>query len=111
MPIIPKLKKEQPAEQVIEDYAELPAEISTAKHTIVSIEKIERFSDTDKILQKVRKGQIVFAMIRDMKNNNLDELKHAISKIRSSCAAMNGNVVGVGEDLIIITPPSAIVQK
>ena len=110
MPIIPKFKKEA-EEEVIEEYAELPATVSEARKMQVFIEKMERFSDTDSVIKRIREGNVVVAMIKDMKENNIDELKHSISKIRTVCAAINGNVVGVGEDILIIMPPNVSIKK
>lgn len=111
MPIIPKFKKEPVQEEVIEEYAELPVEVSDKKKMNVVIQKMERFSDTDFVLKTIKEGNVVIAMIKDMKENNIDELKHSISKIKTACANINGNVMGLGEDILIIMPANVSIKK
>lgn len=77
----------------------------------IRIEKIEDFSDSDKILKSIREGAIVFAKIKSLKEKDLSELKRAIDKMRKTCVAINGDIAGIDEDWIILTPSFAHVAR
>ena len=95
----------------IEDYTEISEEPSSVRKTKIRIEKLRRFTDTDTIIRAVREGHIVFAMINELKNENQDELKHAISKIKTCCVTVDGNIVGVGDQWIIVSPKGVAIER
>jgi len=99
-------KRQEDEEVNIDDYTEIPLEISQQKAKIF-IERLDRFADSDKVVKKVRDGDIVFVMIKKLKEENMDELKHAISKIKTVCATIDGDLVGVGDEWLIVAPKSA----
>jgi SepF-like predicted cell division protein (DUF552 family) len=82
-----------------------------AKHVPIVIDKIENFTCADRIIRHVREGKIVFARIRDLKNVNMDELKRSISKIKNVTTALDGDIVGVGDEWLIIAPSVAKVSR
>ena len=41
----------------------------------------------------------------------MEELKRAVEKLRKTCLAINGDIAGMGEDWLIMTPPSAKVHR
>lgn len=104
-----KKKEEEapPAEQL----TELPVQEEEAPFTRVMIDRIDSLSDCDRIVKKVRSGNIVIARMKDLKEQNVDELKHAISKIRTSCSMFNGDIAGVGDEWLIVTPSTAKIQR
>jgi len=102
-------RKEEQAEP--EEMTELPAEQEASDHTKVMIEKIDMVGDADRIVRKVRSGNIVIANIKHLKEQNMDELKQAISKIRSSAAMFNGDIAGVGDEWLIVTPSTARIHR
>jgi len=112
MSIFSKLfKKRAEEEPQTNELAELPAPEETATYTNVMIDKIEMLADADRIIKKVRSGNIVIARIKELKEQNLDELKHAISKIRTSASVFNGDIAGVGDEWLIVTPSTAKIQR
>ena len=114
MSIFDKIFKKQPGEEnagSAAEMTEIPAQPETTQQTSVMIDKIDMLSDSDRIIRKVRSGNIVIARIKDLKEHNLDELKHSISKIRTSVAMFNGDIAGVGDEWLIITPSSAKIQR
>lgn len=114
MSIFSKLfKKREEGEQTehSEELTELPAPEEPVSKAQVVVEKIEMLSDADRIIRKVRSGNIVIARIKELKEQNLDELKHAISKIRTSTAVWNGDIAGVGDEWIIVTPSTAKIKR
>ena len=77
----------------------------------IKVDKIEDFIDTDKVQKAVRAGAIVLVKIKTIRERDLTELKRAIDKLRKTVVAMNGNIVGIDEDYILLTPPGATILK
>lgn len=77
----------------------------------VSVESLKDFSDTDRIQGMVRDGRIVFLRIRDLRQKDLTELKRAVDKLKKTCVAMDGDIVGVDEDFLVLTPNFAKVWR
>lgn len=77
----------------------------------IRIEKIEEFDDSNRIQKTLRDGAIVFVKIKPLKDKDLSELKRAIDKLRKTCIALNGDIVGIDEDWIILTPSFAHVAR
>lgn len=114
MSIFNKLFKKREGEEAVqqqEELAELPAEGEAPAKATVMIDKIEMLSDADRIIKKVRSGNIVVARIKELKENNMDELKHSISKIRTSVSMWNGDIAGVGDEWLIVTPSTAKIAR
>ncbi len=111
MSIFNKLFKKKQEETQPEELTELPVQEEEAPYTRVMIDKLDSLSDCDRIVRKVRSGNIVIARMKDLKEQNIDELKHAISKIRTSCSMFNGDIAGVGDEWLIVTPSTAKIQR
>jgi SepF-like predicted cell division protein (DUF552 family) len=115
MSIFSKLFKKQEENtagtESAEELTELPVSEEPVSQVQVVVEKISMLSDADRIIKKVRSGNIVIASIKELHEQNLDELKHAISKIRTSASVWNGDIAGVGSEWIIVTPSSARIRR
>lgn len=111
MSIFSWLFKKKQEEQAPEELTELPVHEEESVQTTVMIEKLESLVDSDRIIKKVRSGNIVIARIKELREQNLDELKHAISKIRTSCSVFNGDIAGVGDEWLIVTPSTAKIHR
>ncbi len=77
----------------------------------VRIETLKDYADVDRILQFLREGQIIFLRIKELREKDLTELKRAVEKIKRTCAAIEGDIVGVDEDFIIVTPKFAKIYR
>ena len=108
-PLFGKDEEDNP-EPSDEQYAELP-EDSAVMRMKVMVEKLDGLPSVDKIMRKVREGNIVIASIRDLKEANTEELKHCISRMKTACMNINGDIAGAGEEWIIITPSSAGIYR
>ena len=106
-------KKEEPQnEPQIEEFTELPLDLEQKQeHMKIIIEKLEDFTDTDRIIRKVRSGAIVIVAIKGIKERSMEELKHAISKFKTSVSVFNGDIVGVGDEFVILTPSTARIHR
>ncbi len=111
MSIFNKLFKKKEEDVKPEELTELPMQEEEAPFTKIMIEKLDSLSDCDRIIKKVRSGNIVIARMKDLKEQNIDELKHAISKIRTSCSMFNGDIAGVGDEWLIVTPSTTKIQR
>ncbi|MFH0829757.1 MAG: cell division protein SepF [Candidatus Aenigmatarchaeota archaeon] len=77
----------------------------------IKVDKIEDFSDSDRIQKHIRDGSIVIVKIKALKEKDLSELKRAIDKLRKTCVATNGDIAGIDEDWIILTPSFAHIAR
>lgn len=96
------------------EYVELDTEKMDAEgsgHALIRIEAMEDFADSEKVQRLVREGHIVFAKITGLKNKDMSELKRAVEKIKKTCMAVGGDIAGVDEDWVIITPSYAKVHR
>ena len=103
-------KEEEKIVASIEEYAELPEDESTNKMKVM-VETLDGIGSVDKIMKKVREGSIVIASMRKMKENDATELKHCISRMKTACANIEGDIAGAGEEWIIITPTDAGIHR
>jgi len=96
-----------------EEYLELQMEEETERKGKIKIvvENLSSFGDSDKIQERIREGKIVFVKIRELKEKDLGELKRAVSRISKTCAAVGGDIAGVGEEWIIATPGFAMIER
>jgi SepF-like predicted cell division protein (DUF552 family) len=77
----------------------------------VKIDVLERYSDTERVQGLLRQGSVIFLKIRELREKDINELKRAVERLRKTCSAMNGDIVGVDEDYLIITPSFARVFR
>jgi len=93
-----------------EDMVEVSPEMEEGKVN-VKIENLRNYSDTDRVQQLMREGNVVFLKIKELRGKDINELKRAVDKLRKTCTAMNGDIVGVDEDFLIITPKSVTIYR
>ncbi len=95
-----------------EDYVEVGVSESNLPGRIgISIERLEEFADSERILKAVREGSLVFLKIKSLKEKDIGELKRAVEKLKRTVLAQNGEIVGVEQDWLILAPEHAKVQK
>lgn len=107
-------REEAPEAEVGEEFVEvnlMDAEERKVGKLDIKIEKLINFSDTDKILRSLREGSIVFVKIKELKDKDMSELKRAIEKLKRAVSANNGDIAGVEQDWLILTPEFAAVHR
>ena len=77
----------------------------------IKIETLDDFSDTDRILRQIREGHIIFLKIKGLKDKDMGELKRAVDKIKRGVLANNGDIAGVEQNWLILTPHYAVVHR
>jgi hypothetical protein len=99
-------KKEKTSEEFLE-LEELPEEMKIN----VRVETLNSFSDSEKIQQFLREGNVIFLRIRDLREKDITELKRVVDRLRKTCMAVNGDIVGVDEDYLILAPSFARIYR
>ncbi|MBS3055167.1 MAG: cell division protein SepF [Candidatus Aenigmarchaeota archaeon] len=99
--------KEEAREEFLE-VGDVPAE---GREVNVKIESLKDYSDTDRVLQLLREGYVIFLKIRELREKDMATLKKAVEKLKKTISAMNGDVVGVDEDFLIIAPKFASIYR
>tara|TARA_Y100000310_G_C20035439_1_gene513676 strand:+ start:103 stop:498 length:396 start_codon:yes stop_codon:yes gene_type:complete len=73
---------------------------------------MEEFEDIKEILDILREGStIALINIKPLKEKDLMELKRAISKLRKTCDAIEGDIAGFGEDYVVAAPYFAKIHR
>jgi SepF-like predicted cell division protein (DUF552 family) len=109
--VLKKLLREEEKKEE-EEFVELDSSAFKEKKEIeVRIETLNDFADTDRIQELLREGNVIFLRIKKIRERDIAELKRSIDKLRKTCVAMNGDIVGVDEDFLIITPNFARIYR
>src|SRR3989344_556604 len=95
----------------MDDYVEMQAEPEADKSVNVMIDRLENYAAVDRVIKKVREGNIVIVKIKDLKDMDLDELKQAVSKLRTVTSSIKGDIVGVSDEWLLITPPTVRIER
>lgn len=73
---------------------------------------LKSFEDVTPILNSLREGYTIAIIdIKQLRAKDIIELKRAISKIKKTADALEGNIAGFGENMIIVTPQFADIYK
>src|SRR3989338_8109166 len=73
---------------------------------------MEEFEDIKEILDVIREGStIALINIKPLKDKDIVELKRAISKLRKTCEAIEGDIAGFGEDYVVAAPYFARIHR
>ncbi len=98
-----------------DQYVELELPVADANITkgkiLIQVEKLNDYMDSDRIQKKVRDGSILLVRIKELKDKDIGELKRAIARIRKTCIAINGDIAGVSDEWIVVTPSFAKVHR
>jgi SepF-like predicted cell division protein (DUF552 family) len=73
---------------------------------------LKSFEDVTPILNALREGYTIAIIdIKPLKQKDVIELKRAISKVKKTADALEGNIAGFGESIIMVTPQFADIFK
>lgn len=106
-----RLKKDDSISDDV-DYIEVDNADSTSdgKH-LIKIRTLTDFADSELIQQDIRQNNIIFIKIKPLKDKDMTELKRAVDRLRKTCIAVNGDIAGVDEDFLVITPESVKIHR
>lgn len=112
-----KEKFTKPADEDMEqgpDYVEVPSAGGKEDRSKVLVKPfvLEEFEDIKEILDSLREGgTVALVNIKPLKEKDLVELKRAISKLRKTCEAIDGDIAGFGEDYVVAVPYFARIHR
>lgn len=73
---------------------------------------LKTYDDINPILNTLREGYSIAVIdIKSLKARDVIELKRVVSKIKKTVEAIEGNIAGFGDNVIIATPSFARIQK
>ncbi len=96
-----------------EGYVELDTD-SELKQSKVLVRPflLKDFDDVKQILDALREGRtIALINIKPLKERDLIELKRAISKMKKTADAIDGEIAGFGDDYLVVTPSFAAIYR
>ena len=105
----------QQSDEFSDDYVEIsarPIDKSGKAKVVVRPFIVEDFADIKPALDALREGYTVALInIKPLKDKDLVELKRAVSKLKKTCEAIEGDIAGFGEDWIVVTPSFAQIYR
>lgn len=105
---------EEEYEPQSDEYVELNSHNSADEKSRVLVRPfiMEEFEDIKEILDVLREGStIALINIKPLKEKDIVELKRAISKLRKTCEAIEGDIAGFGEDYVVAVPFFAKIHR
>ena len=96
-----------------QEYVELDTSASQqSKKILVKTFILNSFEDVKEVLDGIRDGSIIAIVnIRNLKDKDMNELKRAVSKLKKTTDAISGDLAGVGDDYIVVTPSFAKIYR
>ena len=96
-----------------EDFIELDMteEDQAGRKLLIEVERLDNYNDSDRLQKKIREGNILVVKIRDLKAKDMEELKRSVEKLRKTCMAIGGDIAGLGDDWLILTPTTAKIHR
>lgn len=96
-----------------EEYLEIDLEQKEKESKIlVKLFGLRQYEDVTDILNSLREGYtIAIVDIKTLRQKDPIELKRAVSKIKKTTEALEGNIAGFGENTIIVTPSFAKIHR
>ena len=105
--------KSSGGEDPTSDYLEIDlGKEESEQKVFVKLFALKDYEEVNNILNSLREGYTIAVVdIKTLRQRDPIELKRAISKIKKTCDAMEGNIAGFGENVVIITPSFAKIHK
>lgn len=104
---------EAPSE--LEDYTELSVEEGESRFVgperYLKVQKLKGFVDIDSAARELSDGNIVILDIKPLADRSMNELKHAVDEMKDICVSMGGDIAGLSEYHLIMTPPRVKIER
>lgn len=97
-----------------EDYLQIDenAKVQTKAKVVVKTFSLREFADIKGPLDALREGYtIALINVTELRQKDISELKRAITKLKKTCEAIEGDVAGFGDDWLVATPAFAQVFR
>jgi len=110
--ILHRMKSEDPIMDEHVDYVELEGMIEkSGSGKMIKIVTLNDFSDVEIIQRELRNGNIVWVRMKPLKDKDMIELKRAIDRLRKTCVAVNGDIAGIDEDYLVVSPDGVKIHR
>lgn len=115
--VLDKIRKAFSGSMTGEDIEDEYLEIDLGKEeeetkVLVKLFQLKDYEDVSDILNALREGYAIAIIdIKTLRQKDSIELKRAISKIKKTADALEGNIAGFGENMVIVTPSFAKIHK
>lgn len=77
----------------------------------IKVTKLKGFADIDVSARELSEGNIVIVDIQPLADRSTKELKHAIDEMKDICLSMGGDIAGITENHLIMTPPNVKIER
>lgn len=97
-----------------EEYMEIDTtkDIGSKSKIVVKSFVLSEFGDVKEALDALREGYtIALINIKPLKDKDIVELKRAINKLKKTCDAIEGDIAGVSENMLVVTPSFAHIYR
>ena len=96
-----------------EDYMEIDlGKEEKETKVLVKLFSLKQYEDVNDILNALREGYTIAIIdIKQLRQRDAMEVKRAVSKIKKTIEALEGNIQGFGENMVIATPSFASIHK
>ena len=79
---------------------------------LVKLFTLKQYEDVNNILNALREGYTIAVIdIKTLRQKDSIELKRAIAKVKKTTDALEGSIAGFGENMVIVTPSFAKIDK
>ena len=95
-----------------EEYLEIDtSKIKEESRIYIKVATLEGYKDLENVMNEIRAGKVLVLRIGEIKRKKEAELKKFIDKIKKFIENLEGDIIGVGDDLLILTPRSAKIER
>jgi hypothetical protein len=100
-------------EEIIEDdFVELDAEMTEQNQkVVVRAETLRKFDDVENVQEQLRNNRIIWVNIKPLKQKDMSKLKRAVKRLKKTVRSVDGDIAGVDEDWIVVTPGYAEIER
>ncbi len=101
-------------DEYADDYVEIDTTKDIGKRSKIVVKSfvVGDFNDIKDALDALREGYtIALINIKPLKDKDIIELKRTVNKIKKTCDAIDGDIAGVSEDWIVVTPSFAHIYR
>ncbi len=100
-------------ESTDDEYLEIDLEQEEKENKVlVKLFVLKQYEDVNEILNALREGYTIAIIdMKILRQKDSIELKRAISKIKKTTDALEGSIAGFGENMVIVTPSFAKIDK
>ncbi|MCH8890119.1 MAG: cell division protein SepF [Myxococcales bacterium] len=72
---------------------------------------MEGYADSERILNKLREGNILLVKIKSLREKDETEFKRSMERMKKTCSTINGDIGSLGNDWLLLTPSFAKIHK